>query len=41
MGKKSKGKTYTSKGERKSSIGHKNTDQGYSLIEPVKSIRKR
>ena len=40
MGKKSKGKTYTSKGERKSSIGHKNTDQGIRLLNQLKALEK-
>ena len=40
MGKKSKGKTYTSKGERKSSIGHKNTDQGIRLLNQLKALER-
>ena len=40
MGKKSSGKSYTSKGERKSSIGHKNTDQGIRLLNQFKALER-
>ena len=40
MGKKSSGKSYTSKGERKSSIGHKNTDQGIRLLNQLKALER-
>jgi hypothetical protein len=40
MGKKSSGKTYTSKGERRSSIGHKNTNQGIRLLNQLEALEK-
>lgn len=39
-GKKASGKTYTSKGERKSSIGVKNTDPGIRLLNQMAALAK-
>jgi hypothetical protein len=40
MAKKSSGKTYTSKGERISSISTKNTDAGQRLLNQVRALNK-
>tara|TARA_R110000868_G_scaffold103005_1_gene283737 strand:+ start:256 stop:507 length:252 start_codon:yes stop_codon:yes gene_type:complete len=40
MGKKSSGKNETSKGERRSSIGHKNKDQGVRLLNQLNALTK-
>ena len=40
MAKKSSGKTYTSKGERISSISTKNTDPGQRLLNQVRALNK-
>jgi hypothetical protein len=40
MGKKKMRTSQTSKGERKSSIGHKNTDQGIRLLNQLKALEK-
>ena len=40
MGKKKMRASTTSKGERKSSIGHKNTDQGIRLLNQLKALEK-
>ena len=40
MGKKKMRASQTSKGERKSSIGHKNTDQGIRLLNQLKALEK-
>lgn len=40
MAKKSSGKHYTSKGERKSSVGTKNTDMGQRLLNQLKALNK-
>ena len=39
-GKKSSGKHYTSKGERKSSISTKNTDPGQRLLNQLRALNK-
>ena len=40
MAKKSSGKHYTSKGERISSMGNKNTDPGQRLLNQLRALKK-
>jgi hypothetical protein len=40
MGKKASGKNYTSKGERRSSIGTKNTDPGQKMLNKINALQK-
>jgi hypothetical protein len=40
MGKKASGKTYTSKGERRSSIGSKQKDPGQRLLNQLDALAK-
>lgn len=39
-GKKASGKNYTSKGERRSSIGTKNTDPGLKMLNKMAALAK-